>query len=189
MLQKTLPVLDARNKLSRVEAWEGVRAGRFSSLLIPWCTYTQPEVAHVGLNPRDLEVCFFWAPLPPLFPQHWLLCEQRLCSMRLKHRLCVRPGLPLTPGRVTAGVICHCSCGSAEKLRHVASYLITWHLTSSFSCVSCFASHGKKFEVFFFQNSKFLVCTEAQNVLPGGMRLDDGGARHGGSRTRRTRRS
>lgn len=26
-----------------------------SDLLIPWCTYTEPEVAHVGLYPRDLE--------------------------------------------------------------------------------------------------------------------------------------
>lgn len=29
--------------------------GKFSRLLIPWCTYTQPELAHVGLYPRDLE--------------------------------------------------------------------------------------------------------------------------------------
>jgi len=28
---------------------------RFSSLLIPWSTFTFPEVAHVGLYPRDLE--------------------------------------------------------------------------------------------------------------------------------------
>jgi pyruvate/2-oxoglutarate dehydrogenase complex dihydrolipoamide dehydrogenase (E3) component len=27
----------------------------FDDLLIPWCTYTDPEVAHVGLYPRDLE--------------------------------------------------------------------------------------------------------------------------------------
>lgn len=27
----------------------------FSALLIPWCTYTEPEVAHVGLYPRDLD--------------------------------------------------------------------------------------------------------------------------------------
>lgn len=25
-----------------------------SSLLIPWCTYTEPEIAHVGLYPSDL---------------------------------------------------------------------------------------------------------------------------------------
>ncbi|KAG5182768.1 mercuric reductase [Tribonema minus] len=29
--------------------------GKFSNLLIPWATYTEPEVAHVGLYPRDLE--------------------------------------------------------------------------------------------------------------------------------------
>ena len=28
---------------------------KFSSLLIPWCTYTDPEIAHVGLYPRDME--------------------------------------------------------------------------------------------------------------------------------------
>jgi pyruvate/2-oxoglutarate dehydrogenase complex dihydrolipoamide dehydrogenase (E3) component len=28
--------------------------GRFSRLVIPWCTYTEPELAHVGLYPRDL---------------------------------------------------------------------------------------------------------------------------------------
>ena len=27
---------------------------RFSDLLIPWCTYTEPELAHVGLYERDL---------------------------------------------------------------------------------------------------------------------------------------
>lgn len=27
----------------------------FSSLIIPWCTYTFPEVAHVGLYERDLK--------------------------------------------------------------------------------------------------------------------------------------
>jgi len=29
--------------------------GKFSSLIIPWCTYTQPEVAHVGLYEHDLK--------------------------------------------------------------------------------------------------------------------------------------
>ncbi|CAM9543770.1 unnamed protein product, partial [Chrysoparadoxa australica] len=28
---------------------------KFSSLLIPWATFTEPEVSHVGLYPRDLE--------------------------------------------------------------------------------------------------------------------------------------
>ncbi|CAN0047251.1 unnamed protein product [Discosporangium mesarthrocarpum] len=28
---------------------------KFSSLLIPWATFTEPEVAHVGLYPRDLD--------------------------------------------------------------------------------------------------------------------------------------
>lgn len=28
---------------------------RFSNLLIPWCTYTDPEIAHVGLYAHDLE--------------------------------------------------------------------------------------------------------------------------------------
>jgi pyruvate/2-oxoglutarate dehydrogenase complex dihydrolipoamide dehydrogenase (E3) component len=28
---------------------------KFSNLLIPWCTYTDPEVAHVGLYEHDLE--------------------------------------------------------------------------------------------------------------------------------------
>lgn len=28
-------------------------AVKFSSLLIPWCTYTEPEIAHVGLYERD----------------------------------------------------------------------------------------------------------------------------------------
>lgn len=29
--------------------------GRMSALLVPWCTYTRPEVAHVGLYAGDLE--------------------------------------------------------------------------------------------------------------------------------------
>lgn len=28
---------------------------KFSDLLIPWATYTEPEVAHVGLYPRDMK--------------------------------------------------------------------------------------------------------------------------------------
>lgn len=28
---------------------------KFSDLLIPWSTFTEPEVAHVGLYPRDME--------------------------------------------------------------------------------------------------------------------------------------
>jgi pyruvate/2-oxoglutarate dehydrogenase complex dihydrolipoamide dehydrogenase (E3) component len=28
---------------------------KFSSLIIPWCTFTEPEVAHVGLYPADME--------------------------------------------------------------------------------------------------------------------------------------
>lgn len=28
---------------------------KFSSLIIPWCTYTEPEVAHVGLYASDME--------------------------------------------------------------------------------------------------------------------------------------
>ncbi len=28
---------------------------RFSNFIIPWCTYTQPEIAHVGLYARDLD--------------------------------------------------------------------------------------------------------------------------------------
>jgi pyruvate/2-oxoglutarate dehydrogenase complex dihydrolipoamide dehydrogenase (E3) component len=28
---------------------------KFSSLLMPWCTFTEPEIAHVGLYPRDME--------------------------------------------------------------------------------------------------------------------------------------
>ena len=28
---------------------------KFSHLVIPWATYTEPELAHVGLYPRDLE--------------------------------------------------------------------------------------------------------------------------------------
>jgi len=26
-----------------------------SSLLIPWCTYTEPEIAHVGLYEKEME--------------------------------------------------------------------------------------------------------------------------------------
>lgn len=29
---------------------------KFSSLLVPWCTYTEPEVAHVGLYEKDMQV-------------------------------------------------------------------------------------------------------------------------------------
>ena len=29
--------------------------GRLSTLTMPWCTYTQPEVAHVGLYERDAQ--------------------------------------------------------------------------------------------------------------------------------------
>lgn len=29
--------------------------GSFSDLLIPWCTYTEPAIAHVGLYPSDLD--------------------------------------------------------------------------------------------------------------------------------------
>lgn len=28
---------------------------KFSDLVIPWATFTEPEVAHVGLYPRDME--------------------------------------------------------------------------------------------------------------------------------------
>ena len=28
---------------------------KFSDLLIPWATFTEPEVAHVGLYPRDMD--------------------------------------------------------------------------------------------------------------------------------------
>ena len=28
---------------------------KLSALTIPWCTYTNPEIAHVGLNARDAE--------------------------------------------------------------------------------------------------------------------------------------
>lgn len=28
---------------------------KFSSLIVPWCTFTEPEVAHVGLYPADLD--------------------------------------------------------------------------------------------------------------------------------------
>jgi pyruvate/2-oxoglutarate dehydrogenase complex dihydrolipoamide dehydrogenase (E3) component len=28
---------------------------RMSKLIIPWCTYTDPEIAHVGLSPRQAE--------------------------------------------------------------------------------------------------------------------------------------
>jgi pyruvate/2-oxoglutarate dehydrogenase complex dihydrolipoamide dehydrogenase (E3) component len=31
------------------------RTKRLSSLVMPWCTYTDPEVAHVGLCERDAE--------------------------------------------------------------------------------------------------------------------------------------
>ena len=30
-------------------------ADKFSSLIIPWCTFTEPEIAHVGLYPQDME--------------------------------------------------------------------------------------------------------------------------------------
>jgi len=29
--------------------------GKFSSLIIPWCTFTEPEIAHVGLYERDFK--------------------------------------------------------------------------------------------------------------------------------------
>jgi pyruvate/2-oxoglutarate dehydrogenase complex dihydrolipoamide dehydrogenase (E3) component len=28
---------------------------KFSSLIIPWCTFTDPEIAHVGLYAHDME--------------------------------------------------------------------------------------------------------------------------------------
>ena len=28
---------------------------KLSSLVMPWCTYTDPEIAHVGLHPREAE--------------------------------------------------------------------------------------------------------------------------------------
>jgi pyruvate/2-oxoglutarate dehydrogenase complex dihydrolipoamide dehydrogenase (E3) component len=28
---------------------------QFSNLIIPWCTFTDPEIAHVGLYPSDIE--------------------------------------------------------------------------------------------------------------------------------------
>ena len=28
---------------------------KFSSLIIPWCTYTDPEIAHVGLYSHDMD--------------------------------------------------------------------------------------------------------------------------------------
>jgi pyruvate/2-oxoglutarate dehydrogenase complex dihydrolipoamide dehydrogenase (E3) component len=43
-------------------------SGRLSSLVMPWCTYTDPEVAHVGLSERDaaargIEVTTYRVPL------------------------------------------------------------------------------------------------------------------------------
>lgn len=42
---------------ARVVLQNALFAGRrrFSALTIPWCTYTDPEVAHVGLSPLDAE--------------------------------------------------------------------------------------------------------------------------------------
>ncbi|MFC2169259.1 mercuric reductase [Acidobacteriota bacterium] len=31
-----------------------VKSKKYSSLLVPWCTYTDPEIAHVGMYERDL---------------------------------------------------------------------------------------------------------------------------------------
>lgn len=29
-------------------------SSKMSSLILPWCTFTEPEVAHVGLYPHDM---------------------------------------------------------------------------------------------------------------------------------------
>ncbi|MEM7249909.1 MAG: FAD-containing oxidoreductase [Pseudomonadota bacterium] len=47
----------AADFMARIAIRNALFFGRanFSKLLIPWATYTDPEVAHVGLYPRDLE--------------------------------------------------------------------------------------------------------------------------------------
>lgn len=50
----SLPVHPCCPRQQRLVPLEKGKA-KFSDLLIPWATYTEPEVAHVGLYPRDLE--------------------------------------------------------------------------------------------------------------------------------------
>lgn len=45
---------------ANVNLWRSLLAhspgkAKFSDLLIPWATFTEPEVAHVGLYPRDMK--------------------------------------------------------------------------------------------------------------------------------------
>jgi len=28
---------------------------KYSDVVLPWCTYTDPEIGHVGLYPREME--------------------------------------------------------------------------------------------------------------------------------------
>ena len=45
---------DAMARMVLANALFGGRK-RFSNLIIPWCTYTDPEIAHVGLYPREAD--------------------------------------------------------------------------------------------------------------------------------------
>ncbi len=47
-------VADAQARLAVPNAlFFGMGGGRNSKLVVPWCTYTSPEVAHVGMTPAD----------------------------------------------------------------------------------------------------------------------------------------
>lgn len=47
----------AADFMARIAVRNALFFGRqkFEDLLIPWCTYTEPQLAHVGLYPRDLD--------------------------------------------------------------------------------------------------------------------------------------
>ena len=42
-------------KSNRCRTIRAIGKAKFSDLLIPWATFTEPEVAHVGLYPRDMK--------------------------------------------------------------------------------------------------------------------------------------
>ena len=48
-----LPTVPYLHTVSWSTAWGKKCRSRWTDLVVPWCTYTEPEIAHVGMYERD----------------------------------------------------------------------------------------------------------------------------------------